>query len=266
VLTPGNHKLGGRLIWGFGLPSGRPEVCVGLSAECRRHCYARQVEGLRPAVLACYENNLRLSRLPQFARRLRAFIRAHDIAVVRVHTAGDFYDAAYARKWLRVMQRLPAVRFFFYTRSWRDAAIRPVLEQMAGLPHCRAWYARKWLLRQLWERRKHDEDVMVLADMRRSECHRFARLWWSEGEIRAAQEGARPYLPYLQPAKLIELLVASDSWAQRGGGKELQDFVRAGLVPLWVVTRTGHWATCWAPPGSGAVVLRHEPEPKSENN
>jgi hypothetical protein len=141
VLTPGNHKLGGRLIWGFGLPSGRPEVCVGLSAECRRHCYARRVEGLRPTVLACYENNLRLSRLPAFARRLRAFILAHDIAVVRVHTAGDFYDAAYARKWLRVMQRLPAVRFFFYTRSWRDAAIRPVLEQMAGLANCRAWYS-----------------------------------------------------------------------------------------------------------------------------
>lgn len=32
------------------------------------------------------------------------------------------------------MRRLPAVRFFFYTRAWREAAIRPVLEQMAGLP------------------------------------------------------------------------------------------------------------------------------------
>ena len=38
MLTPGNKKLGRRLIWGFGLPSGRPDLCVGLSAQCLRHC------------------------------------------------------------------------------------------------------------------------------------------------------------------------------------------------------------------------------------
>ena len=30
---------------------------------------------------------------------------------------------------------------FFYTRSWRDDAIRPVLEAMSQLPNCRAWYS-----------------------------------------------------------------------------------------------------------------------------
>ena len=141
MLTPGNKKLGRRLIWGFGLPSGRPDLCVGLSAQCLRHCYARRVESLRPDVLARYEKNLRLTRLPDFARRVRWFVLAHNIAVVRVHTGGDFYDAAYAGKWLRAMRRLPAVRFFFYTRSWRDPSVRTVLEQMATLPNCRAWYS-----------------------------------------------------------------------------------------------------------------------------
>jgi hypothetical protein len=141
VLTPGNKKLGGRLVWGFGLPSGRPDLCVGLSADCVQHCYALRVEGLRPAVLARYEKNLRLTRRPDFARRVRSFILAHDIAVVRVHTGGDFYDAVYAGKWLQAMRRLPAVRFFFYTRSWRDVTVCPVLEQMALLPNCRAWYS-----------------------------------------------------------------------------------------------------------------------------
>ncbi len=141
MLTPGNKKLGGALIWGFGLPSGRPDVCVGLSAPCQQHCYARHVERLRPGVLSRYERNLRLSRLRDFPRRVRYFILAHEVAVVRIHTGGDFYDARYARKWLRVLERLPAVRFYFYTRSWRDDAIRPVLEPMAGLPNCRAWYS-----------------------------------------------------------------------------------------------------------------------------
>jgi hypothetical protein len=82
MLTPGNKKLGERLIWGFGLPSGRPEVCVGLSAECRAHCDARHVERLRPGVRAGYEKNLRLSRLPDFGPRARSFILDHEIAVV----------------------------------------------------------------------------------------------------------------------------------------------------------------------------------------
>jgi hypothetical protein len=141
LLTPGNKKLGGALIWGFGLPSGRPDLCVGLSAQCQEHCYARHVERLRPDVLARYEKNLRLSRLRDFPQRVRYFILAKEIAVVRVHTGGDFYDARYARKWLRSIRRLPGVRFFFYTRSWRDDAIRPVLEAMAGLSNCRAWYS-----------------------------------------------------------------------------------------------------------------------------
>ena len=49
MLTPGNRKLGGRRIWGFGLPSGTPDVCPGMSATCRAHCYAVAVERYRPA-------------------------------------------------------------------------------------------------------------------------------------------------------------------------------------------------------------------------
>ena len=141
MLTPGNKKLGSRLVWGFGLPSGQPDVCVGLSAECQEHCYARQAERLRPAVRARYARNLQLSRLPDFAQRARYFLLAHEAAVVRLHVGGDFYSPGYARKWLRVMRRLPRVSFFFYTRSWRVAAIRPLLEEMAGLANCRAWYS-----------------------------------------------------------------------------------------------------------------------------
>jgi len=39
------------------------------------------------------------------------------------------------------MQQLPAVRFFCYTRSWRDDAICPLLERMARLPNCRVWFS-----------------------------------------------------------------------------------------------------------------------------
>jgi hypothetical protein len=141
MLTQGNRKLGGRLIWSFSLPSARPDVCVGMSDLCRENCYSRRLEKLRPAVLARYEVNLQLSLSPTFVRRVRAFLVAHDVAVVRLHVGGDFFSPEYARKWLRVMRRSPQVRFYFYTRAWRDESLRKILERMASLPNCRAWYS-----------------------------------------------------------------------------------------------------------------------------
>lgn len=141
MLTPGDRKLGGRRIWGFGLPSGTPDACPGLSAVCRTHCYAAAVERYRPAAAAAYRRNLARSRRRDFAVRLRAFLIAHAVAVVRVHTGGDFYGRRYARQWLRVMRRSPRVTFYFYTRSWRVPAVRAVIERMAALPNCAAWYS-----------------------------------------------------------------------------------------------------------------------------
>ena len=40
MLTPGNRKLGERLVWGFGLPSGQQEICIGMTPTCQQHCYA----------------------------------------------------------------------------------------------------------------------------------------------------------------------------------------------------------------------------------
>jgi hypothetical protein len=39
------------------------------------------------------------------------------------------------------MRRLPGVRFYAYTRSWRHRRIRAVLEEMARQPNCRVWYS-----------------------------------------------------------------------------------------------------------------------------
>ena len=141
MLTPGNHKLGRWLIWGFGLPSGTPETCPGLTDVCQSDCYAVAVERYRPAAAALYRRNLRESRRRAFVRRIRAFLVAHAVRVVRVHTGGDFYSARYARKWLRVMRHSPRVRFYFYTRSWRVPAIRAVIDRMAERPNRRVRYS-----------------------------------------------------------------------------------------------------------------------------
>jgi hypothetical protein len=141
MLTPGNLKLGGRRIWGFALPSGTPDVCPGMSPTCSSHCYAVAVERYRPAVVAKYRRNLRASCRRDFVRRVVAFLIAHQVRVVRIHTAGDFYSARYAQRWLAIVRRSPRVTFYLYSRSWRIPEIKAVIDQLSALPNCVVWYS-----------------------------------------------------------------------------------------------------------------------------
>jgi hypothetical protein len=140
MLSPGNTKLGrGRRIWTFSLPS--RTSCPGRSPLCARQCYAYRIERRPPSVRRRYQRNRRLSRRPDFVARVAAFLVRRQVHVVRLHVSGDFPSPAYARKWLAVMRRLPGVRFYFYTRSWRVPSIRRVLAAMAWLPNVRAWFS-----------------------------------------------------------------------------------------------------------------------------
>ena len=141
MLTPGNRKLGVDLIWGFGLPSGTLEVCLGMTPTCQTHCYAIRYAQYRTSAQAKYQRNLELSRLPDFAQRMHYFILNHDVKVVRIHTGGEFYSVRYARQWLRVMTWLPKVHFFTYTRCWRVPALKKTIDQMTGFPNTRLWYS-----------------------------------------------------------------------------------------------------------------------------
>lgn len=141
MLTPGNRKLGGDLIWGFGLPSGTPEVCVGMTPACQAYCYAIRYAQYRKVAKAKYQRNLELTRLSDFANRMRYYIINEDIKVVRIHTGGEYYSPEYASQWLRIIRWLPDVQFFSYTRSWQVPVIRRVIDQIAGLPNARIWYS-----------------------------------------------------------------------------------------------------------------------------
>lgn len=136
-LTKGNSKLG-KTIFTFNLPA--ITTCPGRSLACQS-CYAMQGRWLFDNVRRSLARNLEAARSPSFATDMVAEIRRRKAAVVRVHSSGDFFSRAYARRWLTVMRELPGVTFYFYTRSWRIGSIRPVLEEMAALPNVRAWFS-----------------------------------------------------------------------------------------------------------------------------
>ena len=138
LLTLGNGKLG-EAIHSWSLPA--IGSCPGSSELCRRLCYANTGRFLLPAVMERLDWNDVQCRRDDFASRMVEEIRKKGVLVVRIHVSGDYFSAIYAAKWLTVMKKCPKVRFYWYSRSWRIPEIASVLEEMAALRCCRAWYS-----------------------------------------------------------------------------------------------------------------------------
>ena len=138
LLTLGNGKVGeGIHVWSL------PAIltCPGRTPTCTRACYATKSRFRYPVVRQRLRWNWEQAQQPSFADRMADEIRKKGCQVIRIHVSGDFATREYAEKWLWVMRHRPKPRYFFYTRSHRIPEIAPVLEQMAALKCCRAWYS-----------------------------------------------------------------------------------------------------------------------------
>lgn len=139
LMIAGNEKLS-EAIQHFGIPAGK--TCPGKSKLCYSKCYARRSRYTFPQVRErlqwCYE----MSKRRDFAKLLIREIRRKGAAfVVRIHTSGDFYSAAYVRKWIEVVRACPYTKFYAYTRSYRVPSIALLLAELAELPNMRLWYS-----------------------------------------------------------------------------------------------------------------------------
>ena len=141
MLTLGNRKLGDHLIWTWSIPS--VQTCPGRTKLCERECYAARAEQYRAGWREKLQKNLELCRRRDWVVRFQAAIVANAVKVVRLHVAGDIFAVWYARKLLVVMcwARTRGVRFFFYTRSWRLARLKPWVDRMARLKNVRVYYS-----------------------------------------------------------------------------------------------------------------------------
>lgn len=140
MLRPGNSKLG-PLIHQWSIPSGLKKICIGASKLCLSVCYAMRNHYLRPAVKKSMERNFVQTESASFTRDMVAWVQGQYARVVRIHASGEFYNAAYVRKWVRIVKKNPEVVFFAYTRSWRDPDILEALKVLAELPNMRLWFS-----------------------------------------------------------------------------------------------------------------------------
>lgn len=138
LLVQGNLKVGSA-VHHWDLPP--IKTCPGRSKTCEKACYATKSRYTFPVVKDrlewCYQQSLR----DDFSELMADNIKQLGVLVLRIHCSGDFYDAAYAEKWLDVMRMCKGVRYYLYSRSWRIPSIADKLEQMAALKSCRVWYS-----------------------------------------------------------------------------------------------------------------------------
>lgn len=111
---------------------------------CRGVCYATKSRFTLDAVRDRLAWNLEQARRDDFVDRMVKEIKRRGCLVIRVHSAGDFFDEVYAQQWLDIMRKCPKPRYYWYSHSWRCPELATVLEQMAALKCCRAWYASTW--------------------------------------------------------------------------------------------------------------------------
>jgi hypothetical protein len=117
------------------------------------------------------------------------------------------------------------------------------------------------LLRETWDRRCQDRDILVLCDLRREEVvPRCTALWGQDVVDRTLREATgRPMLTCLQSPDFPDVLEKSGDPAHAAAAGELRGFAnlqQIGIVPLLVVIPGGLWATPWAPPKCGIEVIR----------
>lgn len=136
--NPINNKLG-PAIHTWSIPAG--STCPGKTPACAGCCYAMRGFFNMPNVDLRMHKNEQFSRSPEFVEWMRKSLWAHSVRVMRVHTAGDFYDAEYTNKWLTIAEQNPRTLFFGYTRSWRTPEIMTVLEQLALVNNFRLWFS-----------------------------------------------------------------------------------------------------------------------------
>ena len=126
-----NTKLG--LVPSFSLPILR--TCPGKTEACKRLCYGLNGRFNRQKVREIYENNLQETKQASFVDRMVSEILGTGARVLRLHVIGDFYSAKYVGKWIEIANRLPDVKFFGSTRSWRVPRIRGALKNFHDLPN-----------------------------------------------------------------------------------------------------------------------------------
>jgi len=126
-----NAKVG--VLPSFSLPV--LKTCPGKTEFCSRLCYGLNGRFTKQRMREIYQSNLEASKQADFAERIVREILKTKAEVFRLHVVGDFYSVEYVERWLEIADRLPDVKFFGSTRSWRVLGLRDTVKRFRDLPN-----------------------------------------------------------------------------------------------------------------------------------
>lgn len=101
-------------VMNFGIPA--QSTCLWAD-KCKKYCYASKGAYIWSNVKPAFEAREKITRQDNFPQLMIAEIVKRKVDVVRIHDSGDFYSREYVNKWFKVMDSLPQVKFYAYTKS-----------------------------------------------------------------------------------------------------------------------------------------------------
>ena len=120
-----NSSIDGLAVFNFGIPAFKSNsglmTCPN-AGKCAAGCYAKSGAYSWPTVKNAYEKRLEVALSPEFFALMTAEIekllkrKTVKKLVIRIHDSGDFFNAEYLTTWLNIIQKLPSVHFYAYTK------------------------------------------------------------------------------------------------------------------------------------------------------
>lgn len=107
-------KLSNAKVFNFGIPA--QDTCIG-ALECKKYCYASKGFYRFKNVARAFEARLAQTKQDDFPVNMITNIIEKKLTHVRIHDSGDFYSREYLAKWLCIIDALPHVYFYAYTKS-----------------------------------------------------------------------------------------------------------------------------------------------------
>lgn len=99
-------------VYNFGIPA--KETCFA-ALTCKAYCYADK--GMYLFAKKAQYSRLEKTKTDEFALEMLTEIIELGLSYVRIHDSGDFYSREYLHKWFKIIEALPHVTFYAYTKS-----------------------------------------------------------------------------------------------------------------------------------------------------
>jgi len=107
-------KLNNLRVFNFGIPA--QNTCLWAD-KCKKYCYASKGAYRWSNVKSAYQRRLDATKRDNFPQVMIAEITKRKADVIRIHDSGDFYSREYLHKWCKVMNSMPNVKFYAYSKS-----------------------------------------------------------------------------------------------------------------------------------------------------